>query len=60
VPEMAATFFQTLATVVKNMRLLHREGVRYDVAQQHSGSARQSGLRRAARRFAIFSNSYAI
>lgn len=33
--ENAATFLRALATVVKNVRILHREGVRYDVAQQH-------------------------
>ncbi|ANI84074.1 putative quinol monooxygenase [Kosakonia oryzae] len=33
--ENAATFLRALATVVKNVRILHREGVRYDVAQQY-------------------------
>ncbi|SFT44718.1 Quinol monooxygenase YgiN [Kosakonia arachidis] len=33
--ENAATFLRALATVVKKVRILHREGVRYDVAQQH-------------------------
>jgi Uncharacterized conserved protein, COG1359 len=34
--ENAATFLQALVTVVKNVHILHREGVRYDVAQQHT------------------------
>lgn len=33
--EQAATFLEALATVVKNVRILHREGIRYTVAQQH-------------------------
>ena len=33
--EHSATFLQALATVVKNVRILHREGIRYDVAKQH-------------------------
>ena len=38
--ENAATFLQALATVVKNVRILNREGVRYDVAQQHTDDPR--------------------
>jgi quinol monooxygenase YgiN len=33
--EHADTFLTALATVVKNVRILHREGMRYDVAKQH-------------------------
>lgn len=33
--EHAETFLHALATVVKNVRILHREGVRYEVAKQH-------------------------
>lgn len=33
--ENATTFLQALATVVNNVRILHRQGVRYDVALQH-------------------------
>ncbi len=38
--ENAATFLQALATVVKNVRILNRQGVRYDVAQQHTDDPR--------------------
>lgn len=33
--ENATTFLQALATVVKNVRILNRLGVRYNVALQH-------------------------
>ncbi|WP_312687531.1 putative quinol monooxygenase [Kosakonia sp.] len=33
--ENAETFLTALATVVKHVRILHREGVRYEVAKQH-------------------------
>lgn len=33
--EHSATFLHALATVVKNVRILSREGIRYDVAKQH-------------------------
>jgi quinol monooxygenase YgiN len=33
--ENADTFLAALATVVKNARILDRQGIRYDVAKQH-------------------------
>lgn len=33
--ENAETFLTALSTVVKNVRILHREGVRYDTARMH-------------------------
>ncbi|MCA6997402.1 putative quinol monooxygenase [Dickeya solani] len=33
--EHSDTFLKALATVVKHVRILHREGIRYDVATQH-------------------------
>lgn len=33
--ERSDSFLKALATVVKNVRILHREGIRYDVAKQH-------------------------
>jgi len=33
--ERADTFLTALATVVQHVRILHREGIRYDVAKQH-------------------------
>jgi quinol monooxygenase YgiN len=33
--ENADTFLAALATVVKNVRILDRQGIRYDVAKQH-------------------------
>ena len=33
--ENADTFLAALATVVRNVRILHREGVRYDTARLH-------------------------
>lgn len=33
--ENSATFLKALAHVVKNVRILDRQGVRYDVAKQH-------------------------
>ncbi|QZN94379.1 putative quinol monooxygenase [Symbiopectobacterium purcellii] len=33
--EHSETFLKALATVVKHVRILHREGIRYDVAEQH-------------------------
>lgn len=39
--EYADTFLTALATVVKNVRILHREGMRYDVAKQHIDDPRE-------------------
>lgn len=33
--EQAASFLSALSTVVQNVRILDRQGVRYDVARQH-------------------------
>jgi quinol monooxygenase YgiN len=33
--EQAESFLTALATVVQNVRILHREGVRYDIARMH-------------------------
>lgn len=33
--EHSDTFLKALATVVQHVRILHREGIRYDVAKQH-------------------------
>lgn len=33
--EQSATFLKALEKVVKSVRILHREGIRYDVAKQH-------------------------
>jgi quinol monooxygenase YgiN len=33
--ENSPVFLEALSTVVKNVRILHREGVRYDVAKMH-------------------------
>lgn len=33
--EHSETFLKALATVVKHVRILHREGIRYDVAEQY-------------------------
>lgn len=33
--ENSETFLKALATVVKNVRILDRQGIRYDVAKQH-------------------------
>ncbi|MGR5945301.1 putative quinol monooxygenase [Enterobacter sp. C4G1] len=33
--EHSETFLKALATVVKHVRILRREGIRYDVAKQH-------------------------
>ncbi|MEN7531755.1 antibiotic biosynthesis monooxygenase family protein [Cupriavidus sp. 2SB] len=39
--EQAATFLAALATVVRNVRILDRQGVRYDVAKQHIDDPRE-------------------